>query len=64
MLLYYFLLIEARIITVEKELTVVKEDNVIKIAKLESSEKELEELQKKTQTSQVEFTKLQNLVRR
>lgn len=56
--------LEARIITVEKELTVVKEDNATKTAKLELSEKELEELQKKTQSSQVEFTKLQNLVQR
>jgi hypothetical protein len=55
---------EARIITVEKELSVVKEDNVTKTAKLESCEKELEELQKKTHSSQVEVTKLQNLVRR
>lgn len=59
-----FLLTEARIITVEKELSIVKEDNVTKTAKLESSEKELEELQKKTQSSQVEVTKLQNLVQR
>jgi hypothetical protein len=55
---------EARIITVEKEFSVVKEDNVTKTAKLDSSEKELEELQKKAQSSQVEFTKLQNLVQR
>lgn len=59
-----FLLTEARIITVEKELSVVKDDNVTKTAKLESSEKELEELQKKTQSSQVEVTKLQNSVQR
>lgn len=59
-----FLLTEARIITVEKELSVVKEDNVTKTARLESSEKELEELQKKTQSSQVEVTKLKNLVQR
>jgi uncharacterized protein YlxW (UPF0749 family) len=58
------LLTEARIVTVERELSVVKEDNVTKTAKLESSENELEELQKKTQSSQVEVTKLQNSVQR
>jgi hypothetical protein len=55
---------EARIITVEKELSAVKEDNVTKTVKLDATEKELEELQKKTESSQAELTKLRSSVQR
>jgi uncharacterized protein YlxW (UPF0749 family) len=60
----FFLSPEARIITVEKELNAAKEDNITKTAKLDSAEKELEELQKKTQSLQDEIAKLQNSVQR
>ncbi|XP_023716827.1 nucleoprotein TPR isoform X2 [Cryptotermes secundus] len=55
---------EARIITVEKELSAVKEDNVTKTVKLDSAERELEELQKKAQSLQDEVEKLRNSVQR
>jgi uncharacterized protein YlxW (UPF0749 family) len=60
----FFQFPEARIITVEKELSAVKEDNVTKTVKLDSTEKELEELQKKLQSSEDEVEKLQNSVQR